>query len=350
MRAAVMEVVREPLVMREVPEPECPRHGAVVRVEANGVCRSDWHGWVGDWDWLGVRFEFPHVLGHEMCGVIEEVGTEVRGFKAGDRVVVPFCQGEGTCEMCRQGRQNLCHKGFSIGFSYWGGFGRFVAVPHADVNLVVLPEAVGFVDGASLGCRFMTSYHGVVDQAQVRPGEWVAVHGCGGIGLSAIHIASAMGANVIGVDIDGDKLAAAKQQGAVETVHAGNADAAKAVREITKGGAQVAVDALGIEATCVNAIRSLRARGRHLQIGMTSGAERGKVALPIDLIVAKELTVVGSYGMHVPRYASMLAMIETGKLNPRGLVSRTIALEETGEVLAAMGDYATLGIPVIDRY
>jgi D-arabinose 1-dehydrogenase-like Zn-dependent alcohol dehydrogenase len=317
MRAAVMEAVRAPLVVREVPEPACPRHGAIVRVEANGVCRSDWHGWVGDWDWLGFTFQFPHVLGHEMC---------------------------------RQGMQNLCESGFAIGFAYWGGFGRYVAVPHADVNLVALPEAIDFVAGASLGCRFMTAFHGVADQANVRPGEWVAVHGCGGVGLSAVQIASALGANVIGVDIDADKLAAARRQGAVETVHAGDADAARAVREITKGGAHVAVDALGIEATCVNAIRSLRARGRHLQIGLTSSAERGKVALPIDLIVGKELTLVGSHGMHVPRYASMLAMIATGKLDPRALVSRTIALEETAAVLASMDDYATQGVPVIDRY
>ena len=350
MRAAVMEAVRAPLVVREVPEPACPRDGAIVRVEANGVCRSDWHAWVGDWDWLGYQVPCPHVLGHEMSGVVEEVGPEARGFHAGDRVIVPFCQGEGACEMCRQGMQNLCRNGFAIGFAYWGGFGRYVAVPHADVNLVILPETIGFVDGASLGCRFMTAFHGIVDQAQVRPGEWVAVHGCGGVGLSAVQIASALGANVIGVDIGADKLAAARQHGAVETVHAGDADAARAVRELTKGGAHVAIDALGIEATCTNAIRSLRARGRHLQIGLTSSAERGKIALPIDLIVGKELTVVGSHGMHVPRYASMLAMIETGKLNPRTLVSRTIALEQAGEVLAAMDDYATLGIAVIDRY
>jgi threonine dehydrogenase-like Zn-dependent dehydrogenase len=133
-------------------------------------------------------------------------------------------------------------------------------------------------------------------------------------------------------------------------VRATDGDAAAAVREITKGGAQVAIDALGIQATCVAAIHSLRARGRHLQIGLTGRAEQGEVALPIDLIVAKELTVVGSHGMQVPRYASMLAMIATGKLDPRSLVSRTIALEETAEVLAAMDHYATLGVPVIDRY
>jgi len=350
MRAAVMEGVREPLVVREVPDPECAADGAVIRVEANGICRSDWHGWVGDWDWLGVRFEFPHVLGHEFCGVVEAVGAEVKGFAAGDRVIVPFCQGEGTCEFCRQGMQNLCTRGFTPGFSYWGGFGRYVAVPKADFNLVTLPEAIGFVEGASLGCRYMTSFHGIVDQARVSAGEWVAVHGCGGIGLSAVQIATALGANVIAVDIDAKKLDAAKRVGAVETVHAGNANPAKAIKSITKGGAHVSIDALGIAETCVNSVNSLRRRGRHLQIGMTSGAERGVIGLPIDIIVSKELVITGSHGMHVPRYAQMLQMIETGKLKPAELVSRTVSLEEAGEVLASMDDFGTLGIPVIDRY
>ncbi|MCH7932251.1 MAG: zinc-dependent alcohol dehydrogenase family protein [Proteobacteria bacterium] len=350
MRAAVMEGVREPLVVRELPDPECAAHGAVVRVEANGVCRSDWHAWVGDWDWIGIKFEFPHVLGHESCGVVEEVGPEVRGFAPDDRVIVPFSQGEGSCEQCRQGLQNVCERGFSPGFAYWGGFGRYVAVPHADVNLVTLPDSIGFVEGASLGCRYMTSFHGLFDQGKVQAGEWVAVHGCGGIGLSAVQIATALGANVIGVDIDADKLEMAKKLGAVETVHAGNADPAKAIKEITKGGAHVSVDGLGIAETCRNSIRSLRRRGRHVQIGMTSAAERGEIALPIDVIVSKELVITGSHGMQVPRYASMLGMIEAGKLDPGALVSRTLALEETGDVLASMDDFATLGVPVIDRY
>ena len=350
MRAAVMEGVRKPLVVQDVPDPECPRHGAVVRVEANGVCRSDWHGWVGDWDWIGVRFEFPHVLGHEFCGVIEEVGAEVRNFAAGDRVIVPFSQGEGGCEQCRQGMQNVCERGMTPGFSYWGGFGRYSPVPHADTNLVPLPEAISFVEGASLGCRYMTSFHGVVDRGGVRAGEWVAVHGCGGIGLAAVQIASALGANVIGVDIDPVKLELAAKLGAVETIHAGNADPAKAIRKLTRGGAHVSIDGLGIAETCRNSIRSLRNRGRHVQIGMTSSAEKGEIALPIDVIVNKEITIAGSSGMPVPQYGAMLRMIEAGRLKPMELVSRTITLEETGEVLASMDDYATIGIPVIDRY
>jgi D-arabinose 1-dehydrogenase-like Zn-dependent alcohol dehydrogenase len=351
MRAAVMEGVRQPLVVRELPDPKIEAHGALVRVEANGVCRSDWHGWVGDWGWIGLSFAFPHVLGHEFCGVVEEAGRDVRGFRKGDRVIVPFSQGEGSCRMCRTGHSNMCESSFSPGFNYWGGFGRLSAIPHADVNLVRMPESMSFVDGAGLGCRYMTSFHGLVSQAVLRPGEWVAVHGCGGIGLSAVQIAAALGANVIAVDIDEAKLEAARRQGAAATIHAGgNSDPAGAIKEMTKGGADVSVDALGIKATCQNSIRSLRKRGRHLQIGMTSGAEQGEIPVPIDIIACDELVLIGSQGMPASGYGAMLAMVEAGRLNPGSLVSRRLALEEVGSVLASMDSYATLGITVIDRY
>jgi D-arabinose 1-dehydrogenase-like Zn-dependent alcohol dehydrogenase len=351
MRAAVMEALRQPLVVREMPDPTTKAHGAIVRVEANGVCRSDWHGWVGDWDWVGLVFEFPHVLGHEFCGVVEEVGRDVRLFRKGDRVIVPFSQGEGTCQMCRTGHSNMCENAFYPGFSYWGGYGRYSAIPHADVNLVRMPEAMSFVDCAGLGCRYMTSFHGLVNQAKVRPGEWVAVHGCGGIGLSAVQIATALGANVIAVDIDQEKLEMATRQGAVAIVDARTNNApAEAIKEITKGGAHVSVDALGIKATCQNSIRSLRKRGRHLQIGMTSGAERGEIAVPIDVIAGDELVLIGSQGMPAVGYGALLAMLEAGRLKPGTLVTRRLALDEVSAVLASMENYGTFGIPVIDRY
>ena len=350
MRAATMQGVREPLVVMDLPDPSLEPHGAIVRVEANGVCRSDWHGWVGDWDWIGLRFEYPHVLGHEFCGVVEEVGREVKRFKAGDRVIVPFSQGDGRCEMCLTGHSNVCENGVSPGFSYWGGFGRLSHVPVADLNLVRMPDSMSFVEGAALGCRYMTSFHGVVDQAGVGAGEWVAVHGCGGIGLSAVQIATALGANVVAVDIDPDKLEFARRVGAVETVLAGNEDPAEAVRELTGGGAHVAVDALGIKATCQAATRSLRIRGRHLQIGQTGRDEEGMIAFPINVMLARELSVVATNGMQPTRYDVMLNMIEAGKLNPKALITGTIPLEETGAVMASMDTYATTGFVVIDRY
>jgi len=202
MRAAVIEAAAKPLVVKEVPDPECTADAALMRVEASGVCRSDWHVWRGDWGWIGFALKAPAVLGHEFCGVVEETGEEVRNFKRGDRVVVPFSGGDGTCEYCRNDHSNTCVSPMIPGYSYSGGFGRLVAVPFADFNLVHLPDSIDFLEAASMGCRFMTSFHGVVDRAQVRPGEWVAVHGCGGIGLAAINICTAIGANAIGVDLE----------------------------------------------------------------------------------------------------------------------------------------------------
>jgi D-arabinose 1-dehydrogenase-like Zn-dependent alcohol dehydrogenase len=351
MKAAAMEGYRTPLVMRELPDPPLPDHGARLTVKANGICRSDWHTWVGDWGWMGAPpLEFPFVLGHEFCGVVEETGRDCTRFRPGDRVIVPFSQGEGTCEQCLGGHHNVCESGLSPGWTYWGGYGERVAVPHADVNLVRLPDSVSFTEGASLGCRFMTSFHGLVDRARVRPGEWVAVHGCGGIGLAAVQIAAAAGCNVIAVDLDPVKLDAARAQGAVATVNAGSQDAPAAIRELTRGGAEVAVDALGVTATCRNSILSLRRHGRHLQIGLTGAAERGDIAVPIDRIVSYELTLLGSLGMAPPRYGSMLKLVERGALRPGSLISRTVPLEQAGAVLASMDSFATLGVVVIDRY
>jgi len=236
------------------------------------------------------------------------------------------------------------------GTGLWGGYGRRVAVPFADVNLVPLPDSVGFVDAASMGCRFMTSFHGVVDQAKVAAGEWVAVHGCGGVGLSAVQIATALGASVIGIDVSDEKLALAREQGAVATVNAATSDPASAVIDITKGGAHVSIDALGVAATCRNSVASLRKRGRHLQIGLTSAAEQGEIALPIDLIVLKEATLIGSLGMQAPRFGAMLQMVASGKLAPGKLVNRRIPLEEAGAVLESMDRFATVGVTVIDQY
>jgi D-arabinose 1-dehydrogenase-like Zn-dependent alcohol dehydrogenase len=350
MRAAVMEELRKPLVVRDMPDPETPRNGVRLRVEANGICRTDWHLWTGDWTWVGVALPLPHVMGHEFCGVVEEVGPEVTRWKKGDRVLVPFSSGCGACEWCRSGHHNVCDAFLTPGVVYWGGYGRYVGVPYADVNLVELPESVGFVDAASMGCRFMTSFHAIVDQAQVKAGEWVAVHGCGGVGLSAVQIATALGANVIAVDVADDKLAFAKELGAVATVNATKDDPASAIAGITKGGAQVSVDALGVAATCRNSIMSLRKRGRHLQIGLTSAAEKGEIAVPIDLMVLKELSFICSLGMQAPRFGAMLDMVEKGKLAPGKLVHQRIKLEEVSGVLENMDRYANVGVTVIDRY
>jgi len=350
MRAAVFDGIRKPLIVKEMPDPQCAPAGAIIRVEANGVCRSDWHVWTGDWSWIGLGAEVGAILGHEFCGVVEEVGKEVRNFKKGDRVVVPFSQGDGTCEYCRNGQSNVCVTPLLPGFSYPGGYGRLVGVPFADLNLVALPEAIGFIEAASMGCRFMTSYHGIVDRAQVKPGEFVAVYGCGGIGLAAINIAAACGATVIGIDLDSAKLELAKGIGAAHVINAKKEDPVQRVIDITKGGAHVSVDALGIATTCRNAIMSLRKQGRHLQIGLTTAAEKGEVSLPVDRMVLMELQIIASLGMQASHYPGMLQMIEAGRISPKKMVTGTCDLNGINKVFEEMNTFQNVGVTVINQY
>ncbi len=348
MKAAVLEAYNQPLVIRNVPDPEPGRHGAVVKVEANGICRSDWHAWCEHWPGF---LTLPHVLGHEITGIVESVGPEVTKFKPGQRVVVPFSGGDGHCVWCQAGLPNLCDNPVVPGFRTWGGFAEYAAVDKADLNLVALPEEVGFVAGAGMGCRFMTAFHALTDRAPVRAGEWVVVYGCGGVGLSAVEIAHALGAQVIGVDIDDAKLELARQIGATAVVNSKAAgDPAEAILDLTGGGAHLSVDALGIAATCRDAIRSLRKRGRHVQIGMTTGEQGGDLPVPIDHIIGNEIQLSGSKGMPPGHYDAMLRMVASGKLDPGRLVSRTVPLEDAGGVLASMGSFDTVGFTVIDRF
>jgi alcohol dehydrogenase len=340
MRAAVMHAYAEPLVVEEVPDPEPPRDGAVVEVRATGVCRSDWHGWMGH----DPDVTLPHVPGHELAGVVAAVGPEVRGLSAGERVTVPFCCGCGRCDPCRHGHTQICDVNYQVGFTAWGSFARYVAVPVADLNVVRLPDEIGFVEAASLGCRFMTAYAAVEVHGRVAPGDWVAVHGCGGAGLSAVMLAAARGAAVIAVDIDPASLELARAAGAAHAIE--TRDPVAAIAELTGGGAHVSFDALGSAATCTNSIRCLRKRGRHVQIGLMLDHER-TTAIPIDRVISYELSVHGVHGMAVGHYDALLRTVVAGSVDPGRLIGRTIALEDAGAELAAMGEFAQRGVTVI---
>jgi D-arabinose 1-dehydrogenase-like Zn-dependent alcohol dehydrogenase len=350
MLAAVMEEIGKPLVVKNMPDPELTPDGVIVKTEANGICRSDWHLWQGHFDWAGLTLSTPHVFGHELSGVVVEVGKNIKNFKKNDRVVVPVSGGDGVCEMCRRGHQNICDHPQSPGVAYWGGFGEYVHVPSADFNLALLPENVDFLEAAAIGCRFATAFHGVMDRAKVQGGEWVVVTGCGGVGLSAIQIAAAIGANVIAVDIDDKKLEFARQCGAVASVNSKLENAPEAVREITKGGAHVSIDALGIAATAQSSILSLRKRGRHLQLGMTTEKEQGFISFPSDLIVATELDILGSYGSPAYRYGDMLDMVDKGIFQPKKLITSTISVHEVNSVLEAMTNFETTGVTILNKF
>lgn len=349
MRALVLTELNKKMEVKEVPKPKLEENGILIRIKANGICRSDYHFVKGDLSWVGMKLELPHVLGHEFAGVVEEVGSGVTKFKKGDRVVVPHAHGEGTCELCLTGHSNICDHGSTAGVSYWGGYGEYVSVPDADRNAVHLPESISFEAGA-LGCRFMTAFHGLVDQAKVEPGEWVAVHGSGGLGLCVAHVASGIGARVIAVDIHDEPLQLAKEYGAEFTINGSKEDVVERIMEITDGGAHVSVDALGIATTCQNSVHSLRKRGRHLQLGLTSQDEKGKVELPVDLMVIKELEFIGSSNMPVTRFKAMLNMIESGVLQPEKMITRTVSIEEAADIIMDMEYYQTPGLTVVNQW
>ncbi|EJN60705.1 zinc-dependent alcohol dehydrogenase family protein [Halogranum rubrum] len=353
MQAVVLEAFQEPLEVQNVDRPEPEPHGIVAKVDGCGVCRSDWHCWQGDWDWFGYRPDPPHVLGHEPCGTVVEVGSEVESVAEGDHIAIPFNFACGKCDLCRNGHENICENHVGLGFMNEapGAFAEEVHVPNADINAVPLPDDISTDTAAGIGCRFMTSYHGMAHQGDVGGGDDVVVHGCGGIGLSAVHIADALGGNVVAVDLMDEKLEKAQELGAVETVNARDVDdPAKEVRDITDGGADISVDALGIKTTCQNAVRSLGKGGRHVQIGLTTSDEQGMIPLPTDEFVAKEIEFVGSLGLQPSRYSEMLDMIQTGKIDPTLLVDKTIDIHQVPDELAAMTDFETMGIPVCTEF
>jgi alcohol dehydrogenase len=346
MKAVLFEHFQQAPKLTTLPDPTPDAHGVVIKVEATGVCRSDWHGWMGhDSD-----IELPHVPGHELAGVIAAVGKDVRNWRIGDRVTVPFISGCGACPECHAGQQQVCHNQQQPGFTHWGSFAEYVGIHQADLNLVALPETMSFATAASLGCRFATSFRAVVDQGRVSAGHWVAVHGCGGVGLSAVMIANALGANVIAIDIDDEKLALAEAFGAVATINgATTANVAEAVIDLTKGGAHVSLDALGHPTTCYNSILNLRPRGRHVQVGLMLG-DHTAPQVPMAKIIGKELEILGSHGMQAHRYGAMLEMIRMGKLDPARLVGKQISLAEAPAALMAMDKFQNVGATVITRF
>jgi alcohol dehydrogenase len=346
MKAMYYERFGETPVVTAVPDPEPNAGSVVIAVKATGLCRSDWHGWKGH----DPDIKLPHVPGHEFAGEIVAVGKSVSRFKIGDRVTVPFVSGCGHCGECRSGNQQVCEEQFQPGFTHWGSFAEYVAIDYADHNLVKLPDSMEYATAASLGCRFATSFRAVVNQARIKGGEWMAVHGCGGVGLSAIMIGQALGANVVAVDVSATKLELARSLGAVASVNAREGrDVIGTIRELTGGGAHVSIDALGHPETSYNSISCLRRRGRHVQVGLMLG-DHADAAVPMSRIIAHELEIYGSHGMQAWRYDAMLAMIEAGGLCPEALIGARITLSDAVEALTAMDRFPDGGIKIIEWF
>ena len=342
MKAVVYDDYGRMPLLADVPEPPCPDNGVIVAVRATGVCRSDWHAWKGH-----DPVSLPHVPGHELAGVVAEVGAGVRDWVVGERVTVPFVCGCGRCSWCEAGEAQVCPDQTQPGFTGPGSFAELVAIHGADTNLVRLPDSVDFVTAASLGCRFATAFRAVTTHGRLGAGEWLAVHGCGGVGLSAVMIGVALGARVVAVDVNPAALERASGLGAAAVVDAGGvADVAAAIREVTGGGAHVSIDAFGSPELAVASVRSLRRRGRHVQAGLLLGPS-STPPLPMDLVVSQELEIYGSHGMPARDYPAMLDMIGDGSLRPADLVGKVIRLGDAGEALASLDQSTVAGMTVV---
>jgi D-arabinose 1-dehydrogenase-like Zn-dependent alcohol dehydrogenase len=342
MRALVLDAARSRPEVRDVPEPSAPAAGVVVRVAATGMCRSDWHAWAGH-----EEIAYPHVPGHELAGEVVEVGPGVTRWKVGDRVTVPFVCGCGRCAWCQTGNAQVCPHQEQPGFTHWGSFAEYVAVHAADTNLVAVPEQMTFATAASLGCRFATAYRALVGRAQVAEGEWVTVIGAGGVGLSTVMIVRALGAHVVAVDRNPEALDVASELGAEHTIVADGTDVPSAVADLLGGGSDIAIDAVGSEQTCAQAIHSLRRRGRLVQVGLLPPIG-GHPRVPMARVIGWELDVLGSHGMAAADYPGMLALIEAGTLQPQRLIERTIGLEDAAALLPVFDQANVAGMTMID--
>ena len=345
MKAVYYEEFNGPIRIAQLPDPVPSEGGVVIRVEASGLCLSDWHGWRGH----DPDIKLPHVPGHELAGTVAAIGRNIKKFKIGDRVTVPFVGGCGKCEYCKSGNQQVCDNQFQPGFTAWGSFAEYVAIQYADENLVQIPEKLSFVVAASLGCRFVTAYRAVKDQGKLMKGQFLAVYGCGGVGLSAIQIGKAAGAHVIAIDIGEAKCAFAQHIGADYAINSKESNVVEAVRDLSRGGVHVSVDAIGSQETCLNSIRSLRKLGKHIQVGLMTGKEE---IAPISMpeIIADELEILGSHGMQAHKYPEMFQLIRDQKINLSAMVTQRLSLEEVPGRLPYLNRSIEPGVLVIDSF
>lgn len=344
-RAALFHRFTGEVAVEQVDDPAPLVDGVVIQVEASGICRSDWHAWRGHDPGVAL----PHVPGHEFAGTVVAAGRQVLRWAPGDRVTAPFACGCGRCPTCLGGDPQVCPHQTQPGFTHWGSFAELVTVHAADANLVALPDSLPAETAALLGCRYATAFRAVTGRARVRPGEWVVVYGCGGVGLAAIEIALASGARVVATDVSPAARELATAVGAERAVAALTPEE---VTEVTGGGAHVTIDAVGSLATAREAITALRPRGRYVQVGLLTpaagsaqSAAAGAAAQDIlAAVVAREIDVLGSHGMAAHAYPALMALVSSGRLDPGRLLTHRVDLAGAGSALMTMGDRAGVTI------
>jgi alcohol dehydrogenase len=366
MQAALYDSFNGPISIKTISIPSTPDDGVLLQVMATGVCRSDWHGWKGH-DSDIVEHGLPFCPGHEVSGIVAQVGKDCFEFQIGDRVAVPFILSCGSCVYCRQNKTTICSHQKQPGFTQYGSFAEYVALPRADLNLKRLPDNVSFIQAAALGCRFTTAYRAVVQQGGLRmtttanssatdtssttTDSTICIFGAGGLGLSCVMIAAALKTTkIIAVDISRDALAKALELGATHTVMA-DENVVPTILELTteQQGSPLTIDAAGFASTCEAAIHCTRRGGRMIQVGLPVDTSH-LPQFPMGLVASRELELIGSHGASADTVQELLILVANGTLDPSRIVERQVSLKEGVRVLQNMDKASPLGMTMITSF
>ncbi len=323
MKAAIFHGSGKPLTIEEVPTPEPGPGEIVLKVAACGVCHTDLHYLDHG---VATAKAPPMILGHEPSGIVSAVGAGVKNFKEGDRALLPAVYTCGSCQACREGRENICASMVMFGNHVDGAYAEFVKAPAKDA--FHLPEEIPLEEGAIIADATSTPFHAVVNRARVRPGQSVVVFGCGGVGINAVQIAAAVGGAVIAVDLIPQKLELAKRLGAVAVVNPSQVESvSKEIRKLTGGGAEIAIECIGKPAVMSEAFNCLRTGGRLVVIGYS----HENLTIKAGKIMFQELEIIGSLGCRPVDYPRLIELVRQGKVKVKELVTGRFPLEKLNE-------------------
>ena len=339
MKAVVFHGKEGGLKLEDIATPVPGPDPVLVKVAACGVCHTDLH-----YIEHGVpTFKAPPiVLGHEASGIIAEAGANISKFSEGDRVLIPAVLTCGRCSACRLGRENICSNITMLGNHFDGAYAEYVVVPAKD--LLHVPESIPLEEASIIADAISTPYHAVKNRARVRPGDTVAIFGCGGVGINTVQLATAAGGYVIAVDINERKLEWAREFGAVKTINASKVDRVdKEIKKLTGGGADIAIEVIGNPKTIVQAFESVRVGGRLCVVGYTPEA----ISIIAGKIMFKELEIVGSLGCRPVDYVPLIRMVEQGLIELKKLVTHRFRLDELDKAFDVMKEGLSLRSIVI---
>lgn len=364
MKAAVVRERSGPFVIEELRRPEPGPGEIMVEVAACGVCHTDLHIHDGS-----VPFPFPCVLGHEVSGTVAAVGEGVDSLSPGQRVAGAFIMPCGACAQCRQGREELCEPFFAhnrlngtlydgktrlfdaAGDPVWmysmGGLSEFAVMP--ALAAAPIPDGLPTAESTIFGCALLTAFGAAHHVGAVEAGESVTVLGAGGVGVSIVQVARALGAaSVIAVDLAADKLEAALEAGASAVVNAAEQDAVERVRELTEGrGSEVVFEAIGHPTTFRQATEMAADGGRVVAVGIAPVGVAGEVE--ITRLVRRKLQLLGSFGGR-PRIdlPELMRMAVNGSLALDSVISRRFPLEQAGEAYRMLAEGEIVGRAIVE--